>query len=165
MAPETGRETGAAPVEDLLAQNRTRLIAIAQGIVHDAHAAEDIVQETIAATLPRVANIAPDKLAHYLSRAVRRNAIKSKSRRRSARSLDAINSVDVSTSVVAGEIDPFDLEEAIQLLPLPQQTVVRMKYYLGMTFRQIGISLSISTHTAAGRCRHAIAKLKRLLID
>ncbi len=165
MEPETGPETGATPVEDLLARNRARLLAIAQGIVRDAHAAEDIVQETIAATLPHVTNIAPDKLGHYLSRAVRQNAIKSRSRRRSVRSLDANTAADVSTSGMAGEIDPFDLEEAIQLLPLRQQTVVRMKYYLGMTFRQIGISLSISTHTAAGRCRHAIAKLKRLLID
>lgn len=38
-----------------------------------------------------------------------------------------------------------------------------MKYYFGMTFGQIGVSLSISSHTAASRCRYAIAKLKRLL--
>lgn len=60
-------------------------------------------------------------------------------------------------------VDPFDLDEAISALPLAQRNVIRMKYYFGMTFGQIGISLSISSHTAASRCRYAIAKLKRLL--
>jgi RNA polymerase sigma factor (sigma-70 family) len=60
-------------------------------------------------------------------------------------------------------IDPLDLEEAIELLPLAQQNVIRMKYYFGMTFRQIGAALSISTHTAASRCRYALTKLQDML--
>lgn len=60
-------------------------------------------------------------------------------------------------------VDPLDLEEAIESLPLAQQNVIRMKYYFGMTFRQIGAALSISTHTAASRCRYALTKLRDVL--
>ncbi len=152
----------AALIDHLLAQNRTQLIAIADAIVRDRHEAEDVVQDTIAATLTRLPEIAPDKVSHYLSRAVRQNALKRKSRRREYAVLEsaaAVKGIDCRNPLDG--LDPFDLEEAIASLPLSQQSVVRMKYYLGMTFRQIGVSLSISTHTAASRCRYAITKLNR----
>ena len=154
----------ASPINQLLAQNRTQLIAIADAIVRDRHEAEDVVQDTIAATLKRLPEIAPDKLSHYLSRAVRQNALKRKSRRREYAVLESAAAAQgIGGRNLLDRLDPFDLEEAIASLPLSQQSVVRMKYYLGMTFRQIGVSLSISTHTASSRCRYAITKLKRLL--
>ena len=154
---------GDSPIAEILAQNRARLITIAQAVVNDRHSAEDIVQETAAATLRRLPSIAPEKLEQYLSRSVRRNAIKAKLRRREFSELEDQSVIGKDRKLAFKEIDPFDLEEAIRTLPLPQQTVVRMKYYLGLTYRQIGVSLSISTDTAASRCRYALEKLKRLL--
>jgi RNA polymerase sigma-70 factor (ECF subfamily) len=148
----------------LLSHSREQLIAIANGIVCDRHEAEDVVQETIAAVWRRLADIAPDKLTPYLKRAVRQNAAKRKSRRRHyATSEGYLESERTADDTPAWPVDPLELEEAIESLPLAQQNVVRMKYYLGMTFRQIGVSLSISTHTAASRCRYALRKLKRIL--
>jgi RNA polymerase sigma factor (sigma-70 family) len=163
---EPDARPGCAVNANRVAQHRTELVAIAHRILRDHDAAEDIVQETIAATLKRLPMIAPEKVDHYLSRAVRQNAIKSVSRRRKQCSLEEIPELakDGRPDAIAG-IDPFELEDAIKSLPASQQTVVRMKYYLDMTFRQIGISLSISTHTAASRCRYAIVRLKHLLID
>ena len=162
--PQPGLGTDA--MGDLVAQHRAELITIAQAIVRDRNEAEDVVQDAILGTLRRLPNIAPHKLSHYLSRAVRQNALKRASRRRLHAALDpttpdrGIENVDS-----IGPIDPIDLEQAIASLALTQQSVVRMKYFLGMTFRQIGISLSISTHTAASRCRYALEKLKRMLDD
>lgn len=147
-------------VRRLLAQNREQLIAIADRVVRDRHEAEDIVQETVTAVWQRLPEIVPATLPNYLTRAVRQNAIRRKSRRRDFGLLD---SVDTAEQRATRDVDPLDLEEAIESLSLPQQNVIRMKYYFGMTFREIGSTLSISTHTAASRCRYALQKLRDML--
>jgi RNA polymerase sigma-70 factor (ECF subfamily) len=63
----------------------------------------------------------------------------------------------------AEPLDPLELERAIELLPPAQQTIVRMRYYLGLSLAQIGRSLSISSNTAASRCRYALAALRKTL--
>lgn len=136
------------------------MIALANGILRDRHEAEDIVQETMTAVWQRLSEISPDKLPHYLTRAVRQNAVKRKTRRREFAAIEGQDFADASPSRY---VDPLDLEEAIESLPLAQQNVIRMKYYFGMTSRQIGLALSISTHTAGSRCRYALAKLRQML--
>ncbi len=164
MAGNSPPEFDAVRFERLIAQDREALVAIANAVVRDPHEAEDIVQETIAAVWQRLPAIAPEKVTHYLYRAIRQNAKKRKSRRREHAALEGIvEAAQVEDRALGALVDPFDLDEAIGLLPLSQRNVIRMKYYFGMTFGQIGVSLSISSHTAASRCRYAIAKLKRLL--
>ncbi|HBE71820.1 MAG TPA: hypothetical protein DDW52_27060 [Planctomycetaceae bacterium] len=146
--------------QDVLAQKRDDLIALASSILRDRHEAEDIVQETVAATWQRLPKIAPERIEHYLIRAVRQNAIKRKTRRRVITNSDGFDAIEVHK---ASADDPIELEEAIESLPLSQQTIIRMKYYFGMTFRQIGDALSISSHTAASRARYAVDKLRKKL--
>jgi RNA polymerase sigma-70 factor (ECF subfamily) len=61
------------------------------------------------------------------------------------------------------ELDPEELEQAIEELPESQQVVIRMKYYMGFSFREIGEALQISLNTAGSRCRYALETLKELL--
>jgi RNA polymerase sigma-70 factor, ECF subfamily len=164
MTAKSPQDVDAAHFETLITQDREALIAIANRVLRNRHEAEDVVQETIAAVWQRLPMIASGKVRHYLGRAVRQNARKRKQRAREFTAIDG--SVDAATSernAPTAFMDPFDLDEAIGELPLSQRNVIRMKYYFGMTFSQIGASLSISSHTAASRCRYAIAKLKRLL--
>jgi RNA polymerase sigma factor (sigma-70 family) len=164
MAENSPLEVDAVPFERLIAQDRKALVAIAKAVVRDPHEAEDIVQETIAAVWQRLPAIAPERVSHYLSRAIRQNARKRRSRRREYTALEGIvEATQIEDRAIDVAVDPFDLDEAICSLPLAQRNVIRMRYYFGMTFRQIGVSLSISSHTAASRCRYAIARLKRLL--
>jgi len=161
--PESIEPQSSADLQRLLSEDRERLIAIADRVVRDRHEAEDIVQETITAVWQRLSEIKPDKLANYLTRSVRQNALKRNSRKREFVVLDGL---DVTGSMARPEVpfvDPLDLEDAISTLPLLQQSVIRMKYYFGMTFRQIGSALAISTDTAASRCRYALSKLKKRL--
>ena len=164
MAGNSPPPIDALRFERLIAEDRAALVAIANGVVHDQHEAEDIVQETAAAVWRRLPAIAPDKVHHYLCRAIRQNARKRKARRREHAALEGIvEAAEVENRAAGALVDPIDLDEAIRSLPRSQRNVIRMKYYLGMTFGQIGVSLSISSHTAASRCRYAIAKLRRLL--
>jgi RNA polymerase sigma-70 factor (ECF subfamily) len=161
MAESVEPQSDANRLHQLLAQDRERLISIANRFVRDRHEAEDIVQETVTAVWQRLSEIDPDKLANYLSRSVRQNALKRKSRKREFVVLDGL--AETWTTPDARLADPIDLEDTISALPLLQQNVIRMKYYFGMTFRQIGSALSISTDTAASRCRYALAKLQKML--
>ena len=59
--------------------------------------------------------------------------------------------------------DPLRLERAIEDLPEAQRTVIRMKYYMGLSFREIGEALKISLNTAGSRCRYALEALRETL--
>ena len=56
-------------------------------------------------------------------------------------------------------IPPGELEMAIGGLSHAQQAVIRLRYYGGLSFREIGNSLGISLNTAASRCRYALDAL------
>ncbi|MEM6470500.1 MAG: sigma-70 family RNA polymerase sigma factor [Planctomycetota bacterium] len=162
MTDDHSLRPDSATVDQLLAEDRERLITTAHRIMRDRHEAEDVVQETLAAVLKRLPDIPACKLTNYLNRSVRQNAIKKKSRRRDVplQIHDAQTLVECDAS---HPVDPIDLEEALSALPMAQQSVLRMKYYFGMTFVQIAQSLSISTNTAASRSRYALRKLSKAL--
>lgn len=139
---------------------RDRLFVIARRILNDDHEAEDVVQETILAVWQRESDIAPEKLPHYLTRSVRQNAIKRRSRRKTHELYDDANSKVEKPKTFSS---PGELEEAIEGLPTLQKDVIRLKYYSDLTFAEISNLLSISINTAASRCRYALKNLKEIL--
>jgi len=139
---------------------RDRLFVIARRILNDDHEAEDVVQETILAVWQRESDIAPEKLTHYLTRSVRQNAIKRRSRRKTHELYDDAKSKVERPRTFSS---PGELEEAIEGLPTLQKDVIRLKYYSDLTFAEISNLLSISINTAASRCRYALKNLKEIL--
>ena len=128
-------------------------------------ASEDLkaAQDTLA-NLWRQADAPPDDPVAYAFRAVRLNALKRRERRRLHAPLDAVADIAApSGSGGAPTVDPLAMERAIERLPPPQQAVVRMRYYLGLSLAEVARALSISSNTAASRCRYALATLRRVL--
>ncbi len=128
-----GAETD-AEMEAWLSRHRRDLVRTAVAILHDRDQAEDV------------------------------NALKHRARRRSDVSLEAID--PGSLAQPAREdfgLGPMELERAIGSLPVTQQTVIRLRFYLGLSFREIGQNLLISTNTAASRTRYALRRLRQLL--
>ena len=120
-----------------------------------------MVQETLVAYL-RVARQSPIRAPDaYLARAVRWNAVKCRARRRPHVDLEAVG--EPTTAGDPSRLHALELERAVAGLPVAQQTVIRLRFYLGLTFREIGNNLSISTNTAASRTRYALANLRRRL--
>ncbi len=152
---------------DLVASHRGRLVGVAERVLGDRHEAEDVVQDTLAAVWQRLREAGLDHPRAYVYRAVELNALKRRARR--------VGHVSVGPDIEAGRvwpgasadeaapIDPSALEDALDGLPENQQIVLRMKYYLGLTFREIGQSLEISANTAASRARYALDVLRRAL--
>jgi RNA polymerase sigma-70 factor (ECF subfamily) len=155
-------------LEGFFARHRPKLVRMAQRIVRDEHEAEDIVQETMATILRRLDADPPRHLAAYVSRAVEQNALKALARRRTHASLDAGPDAVAAAAAEQDEddelqIDPVMLEQALVQLPPTQQVAIRMRYYMGYSFRQISDVLAISINTAASRCRYAVAALREQL--
>ena len=149
--------------QQFVTANRGRLLGIARKLLADDAEAEDVLQDTLLAVLAKVRAGEVDDVARYTRRAVRINALK----RRAWRSIDAPLGESTAATVADGnddfEIDPTELERAIAELPPLQQATIRMRYYTGMTFKEIGEALSVSMNTAASRCRYALAKLRTIL--
>jgi RNA polymerase sigma factor (sigma-70 family) len=95
----------------------------------------------------------------YLGRAVFLNALKQRSRRREELPLEAIPEPLTDEPL---HVDPIEMERAITGLSTRLQTVIRLRFYLGLTFHEIGSALRISTNTAASRCRYGIQQLRKV---
>lgn len=151
-------------LEDWLPARRAGWVRTATSILRDPQEAEDVVQDTILAVLQRGQRV--QRPEAYVARAVYWNALKRRARRRAHLPLEAVPRGAVeSPGRPSAEtlLDSFELEQAVAGLPLAQQTVIRLRFYLGLSFAEIAENLSISINTAASRSRYALANLRRML--
>jgi RNA polymerase sigma-70 factor (ECF subfamily) len=151
------------PAEDFdhfVARRRGHWLRVATAILRNPADAEDVVQDTLLSVWRLWQNSSLRNPDGYVSRAVTINALRRRSRRRPIAPLDSI-AEPIAPATFPAPIDPLELERAIANLPQTQQVVLRTKYYLGLTFNQIGKNLSISSNTAASRARYALASLRR----
>ena len=56
-----------------------------------------------------------------------------------------------------------DVRNLIELLPDEQREVVKMRYYAGLSFKEIAEQTGVSINTALGRMRYALINLRRLI--
>ena len=56
-----------------------------------------------------------------------------------------------------------DLLQLIEELPEDQQTVLRMRMYRDMSFKEIAENTGVSINTALGRMRYALINLRKLI--
>lgn len=56
-----------------------------------------------------------------------------------------------------------DIRNLIELLPEEQREVVMMRYYSGMSFKEIAEQTGVSINTALGRMRYALINLRRMI--
>jgi RNA polymerase sigma-70 factor (ECF subfamily) len=143
-------------LESQVERRRSHWVRMAYRILRDRQEAEDVVQETLMAVLRQPGDIG--RLDAYISRAVDWNAVKRRARQRSFVALD-----DIPEPRAANQLDPLELEQAVTGLPPALQTIIRLRFYLGLTFAEIGKNLSISINTAASRCRYALERMRKVL--
>jgi len=137
---------------------------LAARVLENREEAEDVVQETLAFLWEKRQVLSIENPGAYVARAVWLNSIKRRTRRKIALSLDEIPEPAAQEAIFElPAMDPRHLEKALEALPPSQQTVIRMKYYMGLSFKEIGEALKISLNTAASRCRYALAALSKNL--
>jgi RNA polymerase sigma factor (sigma-70 family) len=152
--------------QSLADTQRVHLVRRAHTLLGDMAEAEDVVQATLLAVWEKVRQGEIDDAGAYLRKAVEWNSLKRRARRRRTLSLDGLDEIVTAPDIQADdedEIDPAELETALEGLPQRQQAVIRMKYYTGLTFREIAEAMSIPANTAASACRYGLAAMKKKL--
>ncbi len=56
-----------------------------------------------------------------------------------------------------------EIRQLIELLPEEQREVVRMRYFMGLSFKEIAEDTGVSINTALGRMRYALINLRRMI--
>ena len=56
-----------------------------------------------------------------------------------------------------------DLRALVELLPEEQREVVKMRHFMGMSFKDIANSSDVSINTALGRMRYALINLRKMI--
>jgi RNA polymerase sigma-70 factor (ECF subfamily) len=130
------------------------------------HDAEDTLQDVFVTIARKRQHVARTKhLKSYLysmSRNTALNKIRKNQRRqdREQRSLSWLEPVDDHE---VSENQTAELKTALEALPEKQRTIMMMKHYQDMTFKEIAERLDISENTAASRYRYALDKLKSFM--
>lgn len=122
--------------------------------------AEDVLQETFAALMQLAA--APQKPAHYCVRSFRNRAMNYRRTlwRRLTREWESWRWFEKLPGETMTERAAM---RCLAGLPVEQREVIVLKIWHNHTFEQIGSLLEISPHTAAGRYRYGLQKLKSQL--
>jgi len=139
---------------------RPRLLRLVIPMLGNRHDAEDAVQEALLGLWKRREQV--DDWAAYAARATWLNGLKRKGRKREWLPLEDEHP---SPLIAMAAAKAWELERAIDGLPLAQQAVIRLRFYAGQSFHEIGEALQISLHTAASRCRYALKALRDVLND
>ncbi len=68
----------------------------------------------------------------------------------------------VEDDIVSRQIES-DIRHLVELLPDEQKEVVMMRYFSGLSFKEIAEQTDVSINTALGRMRYALINLRRMI--
>jgi RNA polymerase sigma-70 factor (ECF subfamily) len=122
--------------------------------------AEDVLQETFAALLRLTEE--PEQAGHYVVRAYRNRALNQRRGwwRRLTRELESARWFEQDPGESPQERAAM---KCLADLPAEQRETIVLKLWHGLTFEGIGQLTGVSPHTAAGRYRYGLAKLRSCL--
>jgi RNA polymerase sigma-70 factor (ECF subfamily) len=150
-----------------VAANRLLWMRLAVRILENREEAEDVVQETLATLWEKRNSLEIKNPGAYAARSIWLNALKRRTRRKVHLPLDEMAELETPERAHAGDemaLNHLDqLEGAIKGLPEEQRQVLRMRYHMDLSFKEIGEALQISLNTAASRTRYALKTLRKIL--
>lgn len=146
--------------ERLYDEKASQLLLYGRALGLSASEAEDVVQESFIALLK--VSQTPDEPEHYLYRAFRNRALNYKRSlwRRLTREFESHRWFERGA-----DESPLETEamRCLEKLPPEQRGVIVLKIWSERTFEEIGSLLEISPHTAAGRYRYGVQKIRHCL--
>lgn len=70
----------------------------------------------------------------------------------------------IEDRMVSSQIEA-DIRALVELLPQEQREVVRMRYYDGLSFKEIAEQTGVSINTALGRMRYALINMRKMISE
>lgn len=169
--------------EILLKRHQNRVYNYIFMMVKDADLANDIFQDTFVKVintlkkgkyndegkfLPWVMRIAHNLAIDYFRKSAKMPMVGKKKKQNDDNDdfdiFQVIKLVDLNVEdVIVEEQIHADVRKLVELLPEEQKEVVKMRHFMGMSFKDIADSTGVSINTALGRMRYALINLRKLI--
>jgi len=153
-----------AAFAELVARHLPGVLATAQRLMCERHAAADVAQTVFIQLARKGWTIREGQgLSGWLYRATRNaafNALRDEQRRQQ-RETNAMKDAEMQTSSEPGWADLAPLvDEAMQQLKRPEQDVVLLRFFEGKSYGEIGRLLQLDEKTAGQRANRALEKMR-----
>ena len=161
--------------EILLNRHKNRVFAFIMSKIKNKDISEDIFQDTYVKVvnslqkgkyneegkfLPWVMRIAHNLVIDYFRKQKKMHMIRSNSE---FDIFDVIkdNEINIDEKLIKDQVF-YDLKSLIELLPVDQKEVLKMRYFEELSFKKIAQIIDVSINTALGRMRYALINLRAL---
>lgn len=160
----------------LLSRYQERLFCYIMQLIGNRSLADDVFQETFVKAIVTIRQgnyTASGKFGAWLMR-IARNLIIDHFRQEKAEGVvstddgevDILNRKELSDCTIEDDIIDLqirdDVRSLVRQLPQQQRQVLVMRFYKGLSFKEIADLTNVSINTALGRMRYAILNLRRL---
>lgn len=161
----------------LLDRHRKRILDYIYMMVKNRDVADDIFQETLIKVvrfvqegrytengkfLSWVLRIAHNQVIDYFRRKKQRNNVSEGDAGYDILNNQKFSDHTVEEKLITNQIET-DVRKLIDFLPPEQKEVVLMRYYMGLSFKEIAEQTDVSINTALGRMRYALINLRKLI--
>lgn len=161
----------------LLSNNQRKVFTYILFVVRNRDVANDVFQDTFVKVITQLQQkrYAPNgKFSAWVMRIAHNEIMDWYRTQRSGHIVEAtedndlsnIGGLDVSLSSVESQYVNSqvltDVRRMMNLLPASQREVVYMRFYQGMSFKEIAQTTGVSINTSLGRMRYAILNLRRM---
>lgn len=135
-------------------------LAVAQRILSDGFLAEDAVQETFLRVFRRRGQFQVTKPFSCWFYTILRNVCTDMLRQRSRHAQAVSQMADWPRTTVQPPGSTLDVQDALQMLPVSEQTVLTFRILHGLPFRDIAALMGISPEAAKKRAQRGLRKLR-----
>ena len=161
----------------LLNRHRKRILDYIYMMVKNWDVADDIFQETLIKVvrfvqegrytengkfLSWVLRIAHNQVIDYFRQKKQRNNVSEGDAGYDILNNQKFSDHTVEEKLITNQIET-DVRKLIDFLPPEQKEVVLMRYYMGLSFKEIAEQTDVSINTALGRMRYALINLRKLI--
>lgn len=161
----------------LLDRHRKRILDYIYMMVKNRDVADDIFQETLIKVvrfvqegrytengkfLSWVLRIAHNHVIDYFRQKKQRNNVSEGDAGYDILNNQKFSDHTVEEKLITNQIET-DVRKLIDFLPPEQKEVVLMRYYMGLSFKEIAEQTDVSINTALGRMRYALINLRKLI--
>lgn len=161
----------------LLNRHRKRILDYIYMMVKNRDVADDIFQETLIKVvrfvqegrytengkfLSWVLRMAHNQVIDYFRQKKQRNNVSEGDAGYDILNNQKFSDHTVEEKLITNQIET-DVRKLIDFLPPEQKEVVLMRYYMGLSFKEIAEQTDVSINTALGRMRYALINLRKLI--
>ena len=164
-------------ISQLIEKYRRRVTEYIRMMVKDRDVADDIFQDTfikVIRTIDSGRYVDNGKFLSWVLRIAHNQVIDHFRQKKQSNKVneadagfDILNTLRFSERTVEDDIVENQIEEQIRAmvesLPDEQREVVKMRYYAGLSFKEIAEMTGVSINTALGRMRYALINLRKMM--